>query len=233
LSEQSYRIAIDPGSHCQLNGIYASAVNRFQVVCIAGVTDCPTPVDTIFFSFSVQSENFCAQIASNVAVSTTMSSFSDSTITSPSDDFLISTNNPQRAYFKVAASSNSVSVQSVSVTGVSLSSSILGSKILWASGITADGTTFGIQVNQDKFSVLVTDAFDVPQDETSIVTITANMQVYYVGGLKRAIEQVQQIPSTTQSSFIINNDGINMGNSASGFGVSVVVGFVAVWLVFL
>jgi len=217
LSVQTYRVTIDPGSNCTIDGTYATAVNRFQVMCIPSAPNCPTPVDTITFSFTVQSENFCAQIASHVDVTPKIVSYKESTFTDISENFLISTSNPQRAYFKISATSNSVSIQSVSLTGVSISSPIIGRDVvLWTNNSTQIGSLLGIIVDKTVFSILITDYFNVPQDGLSNITVTATMSISYVGDLKkRTILQANYVPTATQKAFSIAYEFDSVPNQIS------------------
>jgi len=192
---------INPGSNCVLNGIYTLINNHLQPTCISGAP-CAAPIDPVSFSFGITSDNFCATTVDNVDVEASLASYSNAGLTASENVFAISANNPARAYFLASATSNQVSVQGVTVVGVSVNCGTIGNQVLYSTALTAEGTTLGLQVSGASFSFLVSTAFSVAQDQTTSCTITAQMQVTYVGGgKKRMVQQTTTALSQTATSF--------------------------------
>jgi len=202
-STQTWRVLINPGSNCVLNGVYTLTNNHLKPACISGAS-CAAPIDPTSFTFGITSDNFCATTVANVDVEASLASYSNAGLTSTSNVFLISASNPARAYFLASATSNQVSVQGVTVVGVSVSCSTIGTQVLYNSALTSEGTTLGLNVTGPSFSFLVSTAFSVTQDQQTSCTITAQMQVAYVGGGRKRMElQATLAPAQTATSFTL------------------------------
>jgi len=220
-SIQTWRVLINPGTNCVLNGIYTLINNHLEPSCISGST-CAAPIDPTYFSFSILSDNFCATVVDNVDVEASLTSFSNAGLSASSTAFVISASHPSRAYFLASATSSQVSVQSVTITGVSVSCSTIGTQVLYNSGLTTAGTTFGVHVNGSSFSFLASTSFSVAQDQQTSCTITANMQVAYVGGGRKRMVLQTQSPTASSTAFTLYSD------SSPNSGIAVIPSMVVV-----
>jgi len=83
---------------------------------------------------------------------------------------------------------------------VTVSSPIIGSRVLTS---TDDGDKVELTVTGDSFSMKITgDFFKPPKDGVSEVTVSVNILVNYVGGLKkRMIAEISSLPTFGQSMF--------------------------------
>jgi hypothetical protein len=180
--EQSWMITILPTvDQCNFNGNY---VFDFTVACVTSACPLDSNTNTGTISFTLQSEDFCAQIVENIDLTGTFMSFEDDLHTTPKVDFLFH----QTIYFQAVVSSTKATIISTVVNNFNV--------VLWNNnmvplynyGNTVSGNDVSLQVLNnlngglecDLSLVVDPSVFPVPVNQNDMVTFDLVLDVTYL-----------------------------------------------------
>lgn len=190
---QVFRITMDASSGCEITGLYDL---QFDVDCqLAGDGSLPVqcavdPDAQATLNLSIISENFCAEVSVQVAISGSLTSFFDAAYAVPRSQFLLD----QVSYFEADITSPDATLTSATINSVKLLDGATqiqlyaaGSALVPAAGFALDGSGS----DYAKFYFTLDEAYltGITELDPKSLTVLARVDVTFAGvpGVKRLV----------------------------------------------